>query len=317
MRLPLKSTLLAAFALLFPLQGFSAKPQGRELEYEGVDIRPLVEGVRGFIVTLDRPVTVFNWSTRGMMADRPDAFQSARSIADVYWERYARSSQGSYFGDGLYTALDPVASNGYGNAQSDWLLTEFKLPVGFRLLDFLKIPEQLSLPNKARGVLRAFECDPDLKVQLVFWESGAFLKPKCSNLVRHLFRDVFAIDGFSYEFAAAKFKACENPQYEGGRAILITSSRWMLPDLVSYYNSRTRDRREKRILLQSMFFDDLRRARADQEVVSSSFTSAEARSLSRGFLLWEDLEGEPKVDTSAWLKENHFGCAGLPYRQNP
>jgi hypothetical protein len=148
-----KSIVLSA-ALLLCTGPAHAASRFNEAKYsfEGVDITPLVEYLREEIVTLQTPVTVYNWSRNAKSFEQGDRTYGARGTSQ-FWSSFASAEgQNEMYGLGLYAAMDPVITASYGGSKVEWLLTEIKLPAGFVLVDVT-----IGVDMKRKGPRKCFK----------------------------------------------------------------------------------------------------------------------------------------------------------------
>lgn len=254
--------LLAAF--LFFLIG-PTLALAEPLLFEGVDIQPLVRAHSHQVLTLTQPVTIYSWSTAGRdplynperSPDDPGLMGHAYRASRVFWTNFgSKEGANNMYGFGLYGAVDAVATRGYGGADSEWLLTQMRLPIGFRLID---VANPVSLPaspeqEAARDVAIRFHCPSNLQVDSLFQTGGSKLPDDCRRLTQKIFDDVLKIDGFAYSYVETQFKACSQDPSFSARAFVITRPDWIKPELVHFFNRASRQNIEDRIVIQTLFF---------------------------------------------------------------
>lgn len=241
------------------LVSFIAKAQ--EYTLDGKDITPAVKYYKKFVTPLTKSITVYNWSQNADRGDSESQIFWAAQGGKSFWYNYGkRNDTGSVYGFGLYTAMDPVASQGFGGLINEkrWRLLEMKLPLGFRLLDF---PGTATLanntPDEVISVLTTNGC-PTMDPERLFQNGGQGLNPNCAKLVKKIFQDILQIDGFGYFYGVAVFKACAataEDYYNRGRAIVITENRWMNADNIEFYTPGSTKNLKERIRLQTLFLE--------------------------------------------------------------
>ena len=242
------------------INAFSSAPAA-EIQLDGVNITPLVKFLEERVTTLKKPVTIYNWSTNGKMSDA-DIQRFAPASSRTFWQMYGNPKGiDNMYGSGLYGAVDPVATAGYGlhfsilgYDKESWLLVEMELPAGFKLLD---LPSALSTPltkgisEEAKKVAEAFDCSLNGGEDKWFTNGGAGISQKCQQLVKKIYQDILKLDGFAYSYGRTAFKECTS--YEGFRAFVITDAKWMTTKLVRPLTHRTTTNLEERIRIQTIF----------------------------------------------------------------
>lgn len=251
-----KSTLL--LSLLVSINAFSATPAA-EFDLAGVNITPLVKFLEERVVTLKKPVFIYNWSPNGKMSEA-DIQRFAPASSRTFWQMYGNSKGvDNMYGSGLYGAVDPVLTASYGGYDKEsWLLVEMELPAGFKLLDvalFLTNPLTKGISEEAKKVAEAFDCPINGGEDKWFQSGGAATSPKCQQLVKKIYQEIIKIDGFAYSYGRTAFRECT--EYEGYKAFVITDSKWMTPKLVRPFTSKTATNLEERIRIQTIFLKAL------------------------------------------------------------
>ncbi len=241
-------------SLLVSFNAFSATP-AEEFELAGVNITPLVNFLEQRVVTLKKPVTIYNWSSNGKMSEA-DISRYAPASSTTFWQMYGNpKGMENMYGSGLYGAVDPVVTASFGGYdKSSWLLVEMELPVGFKILDLpsaLTTPLTKGISEEARKVADLFDCSLSSGEDKWFSNGGATISQKCQQLVKKIYQDILKIDGFAYSYSRTPFKECT--AFEGYRAFVITDAKWMTPKLVRPLTSKTTTNLEERIRIQTTF----------------------------------------------------------------
>lgn len=244
--------------IFFLISIFSvSQSHAQEYMYNGVDITKLVKHLQSSVTSLKQPVTVYNWSTAGAYGDS-SSLGIAEQGAKTFWNSFGYDAANNMYGRGLYAANDPIVSSSFGGFSDKWLLLEMKLPVGFVLVDLLNEKNTVTITGDLQDTLSLFSCPNNSKLDDFFISGGQKLSPTCQKLVKHIFSEIFKIDGFAYGYSESSFKACSSSQsFMGYRAFVITDSKWMSPELITYYNSKSTHHIEKRIMIQSLFYSQL------------------------------------------------------------
>ncbi len=238
--------------------GFSTFSQAKSIEFQGVDIRPVVDFFAKQVTPLKRSFTVYNWSRAGAVGDS-DNLGIAENGSKTFWSRYGDPTGNSNsYGYGLYGAADPIYTMSYGGYGEDWLLLEMEFPAGFRLLDLgrsmMMFPQA---PAEVQTIMNNFNCPFEGSVERLFSAGGFDIKTKCQSLVKKIFQNELQIDGFAYFYGETPFKDCRgssNGGFMSGKAFVVTESKWMKPGLVHYYNSKSSHYHDRRILIQTLIF---------------------------------------------------------------
>jgi hypothetical protein len=298
--------ILSFFALFIglinPVKSFAAVSPNMTLD--GVDLTPYVEFYKSQVKTLSKEVRVYNWSQHSLtgywMTDHsvaiPELSNLARSEAKVFWDRYGESNNNMY-GYGLYAALDPVATAGFGGlwrvtpnyfaslkaaagaqsasividalkaALSQWLLLEMNLPVGFSMLELNYGSENNSSPSQTTiDIAAKFNCPTNMITEELFRTGGSTLNINCQKLVKKVFSEILKIDGFSYSYSSTYFKDCSLGRGLENRAFVITNPKWITLDNIRYYSESSRSEKDRRIAIQSLFFTENDEKRPAEDV---------------------------------------------------
>lgn len=223
--------------------------------FEGTDISPAVDFYAKQVKTVKTPFTTYNWSPNAPLGDGKASYKYALQASDNYWNSYgAPGSDNNMYGFGLYTALDPVITYGYGGGFSKFLIREVTFPVGTRMIDLgVSTPVSGDSSEKIKKILETFSCPLTGTTEELFNSGGIRLKPECRNLVIEIFRDLLAVDALAYSYDGAKFSGCQSG-WDSRRAFILTRSAWITPDLLHLYTPETRQNTDRRIMIQSLFF---------------------------------------------------------------
>lgn len=247
----MKARVLAFFALTLLTARFQAEAAPAEYIFQGVDIAPAIEYYRGHLHELEREVAVYSWSTGKKPIDVSAAFQ--KSAGDFWMHFGQRQSDRNIFGVGLYAAADPVITRIFGGSGENWLLREFKLPRGFRIIDFEATDTDEEPLTKAAVTLARFGCsDPVLLAS-----GGADLSYNCQALAREIFIQALGVEALIYTYGATHFGACDvNARLLQDKAFVILDGRKI--EYVRYYDKNTRENFEDRRRLQTLFLRALK-----------------------------------------------------------
>ena len=182
--------------------------------------------------------------------------------------------RGSENGSALYAAADPVATSDFGH-DDQWNLMQIQLTPGLRVLD---IRREEKLPAPVMAALESLGCNAvkeSWNIRRIF-SLGARGQPfapvsdTCAVGMRSILKDILKIDAFAYDYSSAEFSECDDPRFGNnlksdlgdGRsqnpsrntAFVITSGKHIAPTQVMVFNSSTREAREDRVRIQSLFY---------------------------------------------------------------
>jgi hypothetical protein len=304
---------LGALVLLGSSTAFAALFPSRYI-LQGIDIYPVAQYLGKEIVTLKTPLYLYNWSKSARLAES-GAKGLAESWAQAFWGNYSSGSGGgNEYGYGLYGAVDPVTSRYFGGmTNNDWLLTEMRIPTGFRIMDLESSDNRPPTPQNIIAITDRFNCPKSLDLHDFFKGGGSELTPKCRTLVEMIYKNILKLQGVAYYYDAAGFKDCSPPATKGLRAFVIMDSSWITAKSVRYYSPKTKDYLEGRLRIQSLFLKlESESSDTSKPPAGPVITAQEATMLVQNKLLWPDLEGMQKTPhIGAWIKENLYMCSGL------
>jgi hypothetical protein len=234
--------------------------------FNNVDVTALVKFYESDVKTLNKPVMIYNWSHDGenplwseeRTQTDPLLLQRAQDLSKIFWNHFGQDAESNMYGFGLYGAVDPVFTFGYGGGSvrynSFWVLLELQLPVGFRMATasfMARRPKPTDVT--VRDVLKKFDCPIDSSVNSLFSAAGQGLPSTCAELVKAVFKDMLKIDGFDYDYAGTPFTACEGASNEGLKAFVITNPDWLKPEYIKFFNSHSTLEVDTRARIQTLF----------------------------------------------------------------
>lgn len=344
--------MLKAAVLLFALLVSGALRAAEPVLLDGINVEPVITYYRAKISRLKKDSAVYNWSSNALLKNMSDILKIKRDSAQTYWNFFdvPGSAQGNYFGQGLYAAVDPVATSGYGGPGNNWLLTRMVFPKGFRILNVGDIRLEEDQPMDVAEVLMKFNCSTHMGVN--FAGAGKrFPQLRCSKFLRQLFAHYLKIDAFAYNYFAQSFAVCTKPGPSTlnrfSVAFVILDGDWMSADRVQAFTANMVGFSEDRRLLQTLFIraDNQSKRHASiigkllpraQSLDKASFCgdnqcnvyvyrdgwSQEARYArpvdedlirpeNASRILWSDLVGKRQAEhTDEWIQQNIIGCDG-------
>ncbi len=253
----------------------SVESKNAKFEFEGNDITAFVEHYKKSVKTLKKSVTIYNWS-RGASKSfwqkereqgDPDYVTAAMIMSQSFWYNYGSSANSNMYGNGLYAAVDPVATTSYGgiskgsNFNNEWILLEMKLPTGFKMIETYEPTRKIEQLDQFSKTAKAYNCPATGSINELFEGGGNTLHANCSKLVRYVFKDILKIEGFTYSYGALNFKDCSFQDYAKNYvAFVITSDSWITGDNIRFYTEKTKSNVEDRLRIQTVFLHSIENA---------------------------------------------------------
>ncbi len=245
------------------------------------DLKLMTKYFKSFVYELERPVLMYNWSQGGLKlksASDPIGVKMVVNGAKSYWRSQNNvDNDDNMYGFGLYAALDPVATRSYGEFEGNWVLLEMKLPQGFRTLDLGRDGNN-AFPQRIQKILTDAKCpsrwaDATSMFDSLMQPKSPKVETECMNLIRAVFQQNLAIDGFLYNYNSSEFAECVDPRLKAlnanasdewgnsnhqrairSRAAVITDSKWVKPELIRIYTPTTSDAKDERLRITSLFY---------------------------------------------------------------
>lgn len=178
----------------------------------------LLACLKGQLGVLDRSFYGFHYVNSARLgiapAELPSRLNDSRiaghlqTASTAYFQSEGRKPGGEVHG--LYVAIDPSVSAGYGGSDDGWLLYRIELPSGMSYLDLYDSPR---IPEKLRKFLMSQGCDPAVfqlpeeKFTFANLILGKY-SARCSELLAGLMKSL-RVSSFRYKFGGAS--------YPGGR----------------------------------------------------------------------------------------------------
>lgn len=213
---------------------------------------------RPWIRQLSRPVDVYHWNGTGLGGEDPLLLQWVQGAATTFWNTYrSQVNQGSsMYGNGLYAAVDPVATFGFsGGVPQGMSLVRMRLPENARILDLSTGVVENKNNNQVLEILLKYQC-PNAMPEFLFKEGGRDLKASCRELIYKVFSQALRVDALAYDYVRSKFSYCTRSEWSEGGAFVIMSNHWMTPESVHIFNSESRFATEERLRIQTLFLQD-------------------------------------------------------------
>jgi|GEM_PF-1634562 len=271
--------------------------------------RELLAYAQPWVRRLSRDVHVYHWAPRANVGDRndkrpltaldPRAKHYLNYLKEQFWTD--NNATNSVMGHGVYAAIDPVITAGYGSASgmgldlesTDWALMQIVIP---KDTQFLALPSLDSLSTPSTTLVQGLaklNC-PVGSLNRIFSSANnaAPCKAVRDRLVQRL--DVQAL---RYQYASMEIPVCV-PVRDPWAFVLFDGRALNLDRLVVFtpqLPARPDAQSENRLLIQGIF-DSV----------------ANASGLPPGFP-WPALtKQKPKTDLAAWAKSNLANCADYP-----
>lgn len=221
------------------------------------ELTPVISYFNSQVKVMKQTLYVHNWSNSGNGGEGEPYLNLAKKMSQVFWDRFGdpKGDQNMY-GFGLYTAMDPVATQGYGYADK-WSLLELQIPKGLKVIDLTSDSPSLNAEKTAAldEIQTKFSCPTFTKLNGLFENGGKGLTPSCQNLIRHIFKDVLQIGGFFYSYDQSNFKACAKGGFSK-RALVVTDPQWLKTESVRFFNKQSSYAKEDRIRIQTLFLEE-------------------------------------------------------------
>jgi hypothetical protein len=247
----------------------------------------LADYVRPYVQTLPREFHVYHWTAGSKITGSADAQlppmdprirDYATRIKDLFWNPF-RNADGGMAGDGLYVAIDPVASRSYGDT-----LLQIVMPEGTRFLAFglQYFPPLLLRAMQAQG------CDQNTVVSLFV---RSWTSEDCRRLRDRVTRDL-DIQAIRYSWSSSLYRICNRlvPW-----AFVIIDERALNPDRIVAFRPADAPQPDAHAYNRVLLNEIARKA---------------------GASFWTELDlSAPAMDVDAWIRDNLYGCGDrLEYR---
>lgn len=228
--------------------------------YEDVDIAPLVKYFSKDVRVLSKESKVFHWDYSGRSGTGELMLDYIRSMANLFWNKYGDFSEGSYHGDGLYLAMDPIHTNQYSNGEKTWSLLVLNLPKKLKVLDLSNAKVRIDFDSTDTAllpivkILNSFNCNPFSTVEDLFYSSLGPAQPlECRNLIKKIFKDILGVQLISYAYGRATNYSCENVTISNYLAFILTDSKWVKKGMFQFYNRDYVMNEDERTEIQSLY----------------------------------------------------------------
>lgn len=244
---------IAALLVLAPALGLAeTAPTLDESE-----LAPAVAFYGKMISTLGRSITIYNWSdTAAKGDDGPGYLHNGRAGADTFWRHFGENNpaRGSYYGSGLYAAVDPVVTTTFGGGSVEKArLLVMDLKPGFKILDFQRITQSSpTLPSEVSKILTKFNCQLASNPESFFKSGGTNLTDDCKRLVRRIFSELLEIDAIAYSYASSDFQGCAPIATTGALAFVLLRETAFQPGDYRFFTSKSTKNLEERIMIQTL-----------------------------------------------------------------
>ncbi len=242
--------------------------------FQGVDIAAFVDVAKRDIVTVIKPFKVYHWSPgagerywQGKVTSGhdPAMLANAKKLGNVFWRTAGTNINSSnMYGNGLYAAVDPVATYSYAQGVDNFELIEFTVPTGIQYLNLAALHATgWEQGSAAKAVLNQFLCQNSNsgysnsglnQVDSFFENGGVNLNPKCMPLIKQVYKEILKVSGLAYSYSFQSFVVCEPSQNNSNNvAFVFFSGDWMNASNVELYQTRSLYNKAERRQIQTLF----------------------------------------------------------------
>lgn len=314
-----------------PGQGFAADSH----QVTDAEVQVVSDFFAPYVKTIKKSFYVYNWFNATRSADAQQllkpisasdviGYQDVQFMSKLHWSKV--SEDRGDVGLGLYGAVDPLISRGFGTmgilgksdpGDKNWVLTEIRIPVGMRMLN-AAVTFENGVPENIMEILDKAKCTQDIrrsrylrkdlggKADGLFEGMLSTAEPRCFEFGKKVFNEKLKIDGVAYIWARTPVSAEVCPGVPATEmkltaqtvAFLITRGDRIQPDDVRMFNRQSTDDFEDRTRIQSEMNFLLRQ-------VSAEWISM--RGVLPEEVLWPDTQSS-NADMTQWLRENVYGC---------
>jgi hypothetical protein len=239
--------------------------------FRGRDISAIVQYFSYYLRTVQKPFYLYHWRSDQELARSADAQANPEKYGTEIVNRDAQNfipglyvklrSFGNVYGGGLYAAIDPQLTEGYGGSDpTSTALLAMHIPIGFHVLD-LRLHEPTfsqSELSQLNTVLSEFQCsnrqnqtgDNSFLSNLL---SGDFTKD-CADLLSHVLLTL-KVDGFFYEYGSTPYSVCQQINSQEVALVFVSSSWLQLPNAHAYlFTPQSRGALKERQAIESTFY---------------------------------------------------------------
>lgn len=273
--------------------------------YENFDIAPMVAAAKKDVRSVVTPFKLYNWTPRGNApyyrnakgSHDPIFTANAKNLGRLFWSQWGLpDAKGNMYGQGLYAALDPVATFSYSRGTSypqtdEFQLIEMSIQKDFKFLqlsrDYFKTGSTSSNTSSsyypssslstwsstpgAQAVLTQFGCtnsnansqfqNGGVGYYSSSYSSSSGTVSPCNKLMKYIYKDLLKVDALAYDYNAQSFLTCSagrsNYYSSSAPAFVIMNDAWMNDSNIAYYNRRTKDAVESRRTIQTLFMNEI------------------------------------------------------------
>lgn len=260
-----------------------------EVDVAQLDLSPIANYLRQFVVTTDHEFTLWHWFSgsgrdpvwqTNFGAHAQAGIDHMRNLAELFYQSYCATdnainppecknidrrrlaySSGNMYGPGMYLSTDPVATVSYGQDYR-WVLQQVTFPKGFRYYDMsgagtAGLAPSTPPPADVQDLLRQMHCENAFPIarfnpyySINLSGSSSRGSQVCRLGIRRVLKDYLKLGGFFYSYGASEIKGCT---HHDGAFVLIDSSSIPAAN-VSIFNSQSRDEVAERVRITSLFY---------------------------------------------------------------
>jgi hypothetical protein len=163
----------------------------------------------------------------GLLRRKHNIFQKLPST-DVHrtnWKEFGHASGPTYFGPGLYTAIDPLISRDFGGDGAKWTLIQVTLPKGSRVVSLRE--DGIKPGPKIDSILKYLGCNT-IVFQNAFYGTLAGRAPLnhwlvaksqnsdlCHSAIQKIFAEALDLDAFEYAYPPTSVLFARKASYQG------------------------------------------------------------------------------------------------------
>ena len=170
------TTVFVFLLAMTPGQGFAADSH----QVTDAEVQVVSDFFAPYVKTIKKSFYVYNWFNATRSADAQQllkpisasdviGYQDVQFMSKLHWSKV--SEDRGDVGLGLYGAVDPLISRGFGTmgilgksdpGDKNWVLTEIRIPVGMRMLN-AAVTFENGVPENIMEILDKAKCTQDIR----------------------------------------------------------------------------------------------------------------------------------------------------------